>query len=111
MIAVEGCYWGSPYEVRVYDFSNPMSPPWPILHLDQANDRFCGWIDVESCKIGRCYDVVNLPGHPCHGIREDKLTEDQYEEIERLANEQGKDEEDFYEEKTDSIFWRQTCTS
>lgn len=28
-ISFEGCYWGCPYEVVTYDFTNPMELPWP----------------------------------------------------------------------------------
>lgn len=30
-IVVDGCYWASPYELRIYDFSNPLANTFPVL--------------------------------------------------------------------------------
>lgn len=105
LIAVEGCFWAAPYEVVIFDISDPMNPPWPEVHRDDKNDHFGGWNDATSAEIGRAYDAVNVPGHRLHGKSEDEMTIEEMEEIERLAHEQGKDEEDLYAQVEDTVTW------
>lgn len=33
-LKISGCYWAAPYEHITFDFSNPMSPPYPILLVE-----------------------------------------------------------------------------
>ena len=33
-LVISGCFWGFPYERTTFDFSNPMSPPYPILNIE-----------------------------------------------------------------------------
>ena len=44
-LAVGGCYWACPWDMRVYDFSSPLSVPLPILaHFQGASHlEFCHW--------------------------------------------------------------------
>lgn len=71
-LAVEGCFWGAPYEVWLVDFSDPMKMPLPVLHKDRAHDTFAGWTGPESCKIGETYDVyVPLNKKECELTGED----------------------------------------
>jgi hypothetical protein len=30
-LVMEGCYWGCPYQVRMYDVSEPLNVPWPVI--------------------------------------------------------------------------------
>lgn len=32
-LTISGCYWAAPYEHITFDFSTPMSPPYPILEI------------------------------------------------------------------------------
>jgi len=55
LLAVQGCVWGSPYYVNIYDFSSPLSLPLPLrqqaIDLDDNGDDFGGWIDNETIRI------------------------------------------------------------
>lgn len=52
MLAVDGCYWAAPYEVRIYDFSAPMTLPWPLLSPDFDSDPdFVRWTSDEACLL------------------------------------------------------------
>lgn len=44
-ISVEGCVWGVPYEMVVYDFSNPMDPPYTELERNWVMDD---WEDEDE---------------------------------------------------------------
>lgn len=107
LLAVEGCYWGGPYEVVIFDFTNPMSNEPPVeIHRDAEHDAFCGWVDEHSCKIGRRFDVVNLPGHPLHGKSEHAMSLDELKEVEREGIARGfAVDEDFYTKKEESTVW------
>lgn len=52
-LAVIGCHWACPYEVRVFDFSKPMELPLSeikIVSLDDSELDFVEWIDNRSFK-------------------------------------------------------------
>lgn len=44
VMMVEGCYWASTYEFRLYDFSDPMNG-WPLLEIEGTED---GYIDISQ---------------------------------------------------------------
>ena len=67
------------------DFAEPMNTPWLILGTDE-DDNFDGWTDDNTCKIGRRYEVVNLPGHALHGKKEDDCTADELGAVETEAS-------------------------
>ncbi len=57
-LAVIGCFWACPYEVRVYDFSNPLVLPLPeikTVSLEDSELHGIEWIDNYSFKT-KCYD-------------------------------------------------------
>ncbi len=33
-LVIAGCYWAAPYERITFDFSNPMSPPYRIIKIE-----------------------------------------------------------------------------
>lgn len=37
-LIVIGCYWGCPYERTTFDFSQPLSPPYPVLRVEEIDD-------------------------------------------------------------------------
>lgn len=39
LIIVDGCFWAAPYEIKIYDFSDPMNG-WPELEIESPNDCF-----------------------------------------------------------------------
>ena len=99
LLAVVGCYWGSPYEVVIYDFSNPMDAPWIILNRDIDNDTFVKWIDNTSCEIGRAYEFSKVYNKREKDLTEEELidTDDREAAGEKYSN--------LWEFKTDSIVW------
>ena len=109
VLAVPGCYWGSPMEMILVDFANPMQPPWLILDRDE-DEHFCGWSADGTCNIGRRFEVVDIEGHPLHGKKEDDCTIDELEQVEAYAQEhdlpEGPDGEDpGWRYQTESHVW------
>lgn len=93
MLAVDGCYWASSYEVVIYDFTNPMNPPWEELCRDPDNDNFCGWINNDSCKIVKRYEWSLL-----HNKNVNILTDEEEEELEHYKGKK-------YEMREETIIW------
>jgi hypothetical protein len=53
-LAVIGCYWACPYELRVYDCAQPLSLPLPTIQtvaLLANNEAFGGWIDDHAFRL------------------------------------------------------------
>ena len=50
-LTVEGCYWGGPYHVRIFDFSDPMTLPFDVEYDTDALefDTF-KWIDDHTIE-------------------------------------------------------------
>lgn len=95
MMAVSGCYWAAPYEVRIYDITKPLEP-FNTIDDDElvGADRFLGWNDDNSCRIRRGYDVRKSDGKPYH-----LLTDEEQEEVDNNWRElEGW--------KEDEIVWR-----
>lgn len=85
---MEGCYWGGPYEVWLFDISDPMAP----RVLWKGIGDFGGWESPDSARVvGLLHDVVSLPGHPLHGKSESYCTIDDLHEVEREARARGLD--------------------
>lgn len=97
ILAVPGCFWGGPYTVRFFDFSNPMSLPHPLIAEDQnADDVNHPWIDDSSCVVGYRRDYVDLPGHRLHDKCETEVCdgpEEDLDEIEAEAKRRGQENE------------------
>ena len=52
-LAVIGCYWACPYEIKIYEFNNPLVLPLAEIEtipLETNNDNI-EWIDDQSFKI------------------------------------------------------------
>jgi hypothetical protein len=104
LLAVDGCYWAASYEVMMYDFSEPMQPPWQLLNGNGNYYEFNGWIDNVSCKIGHEEERIKLPDtapeehKKFNGMLYDDLTEEQADILDTY--------EDCYETKTvDDEVW------
>ena len=84
-LAVEGCYWGAPYEIIVVDFSHPMRD-LPILRQEQ--DEFYEWVEGDADTLDLFQD-----GRICllfDGKRELDLT-DEEEDAAISAEDEGKE--------------------
>jgi hypothetical protein len=67
MLLVSGCYWACPYEFVIFDFSEPMSPPWKeLFRCDQGGcddeDVIDDWVDNETCRLGAYYRTRKSDG-------------------------------------------------
>lgn len=67
MLLVSGCYWACPYEFVIFDFAEPMQPPWEILfRCDQGacdeEDVIDDWVDHETCRLGAYYRTRKSDG-------------------------------------------------
>lgn len=53
MLAVEGCFWACPYEIVLYDFSDPMNLPYKqLLRADMYSDTSLhGWSDKNEMML------------------------------------------------------------
>jgi hypothetical protein len=82
-LAVEGCHWGAPYEVRIFDFSEPMKAPWPLLYIPPTT----GEADFGSWDG----DTVHMEGeveyYPSYGKCWFELSEAETEEVDNLEEE------------------------
>ena len=83
-LAVDGCVWAGPYEVRIFDAADPMNPT-PLARIVDA--EFRGWIDDRRCRVLREFEFVRAPGHPLDGRRVDTLDEAEDDVLERALAE------------------------
>lgn len=51
ILAVEGCYFACPYEVRMYDFKNPLSHPLPPIGYGYDLETFVRWQDANTAVL------------------------------------------------------------
>lgn len=103
LLAVEGCYWAAPYELVIYDFSEPLSPLIEI-YRDQHNDVFDGWLDDNSCKVGimqEFYQTLDGEERLYTGFE----THEEFEAIWEMGAALGIDEDDVLQERVKSIVW------
>jgi hypothetical protein len=95
-LAVSGCIWAGPYEVKIFDVSNPIQFPWPILYeSDYSSDSIVwGQDGGEFAMLGNerefC-DFVGKDEYECE-IKD-------FEKIEAEAKRLGIDEDDLWEDK------------
>ncbi len=50
-IAVEGCIWAAPYQIKIFDISDPMKLPYPCLFettMDDEYGKVIGWKNKEE---------------------------------------------------------------
>jgi hypothetical protein len=72
LIAVDGCYWACPYEIKIYDFSNPMKPPFECLTEDYSIEKFNGWNVDDTCSIYVEYETRKSDGKPIKDLSEEE---------------------------------------
>lgn len=99
-IACAGCVWGSTYSIRVFDFSEPMTPPGSPLHISPGMADECRWNNDGSLSYGYEYE---------HNLVLDKPEWDETEEewtlMEKLEEERPYSE--LYEYRLmDKAVWR-----
>ncbi|WP_243398003.1 hypothetical protein [Leptospira kmetyi] len=50
-LAVEGCIWGAPYQIKVFDIKNPMDIPYALLketNWDEEYESIKGWANANE---------------------------------------------------------------
>ena len=63
VLAVDGCYWASPYEVVFFDFSDPANLPLPeIDRCEGITDPIIGWVDNKTFVFTVAYAVRKSDG-------------------------------------------------
>lgn len=75
-LAVEGCYWGAPYEVRFYDFTNPMESLPQLsdgLKDHERADSFFGWNENNTASFGTLVDVRSSDGKPLNELTPEEI--------------------------------------
>lgn len=99
-LAVSGCYWACPSEVRIFDFSDPLKMPWPELHRDTDRETISWDYDEngEFAEIGTLREVCKT-----NGKDEYECTMEELKEIEKQAERLGIPEDDMWEEKKTNV--------
>jgi hypothetical protein len=65
ILAVDGCYWGCPYNVVFYDFRDPETFPFRELdRVDHIVDQCEGWTDNETFVLKREVEFRMSHGAP-----------------------------------------------
>lgn len=98
LVAVFGCYWACPYDLRVYDFSEPDKTPLKLLSERdiQGNDSVIGWKDDKTIHIRREIDLRKSDGKEIDKLKLDELNE---------FLKKCEDGEDDITERFEDIFW------
>lgn len=97
LLAVSGCFWGAPYDIKVFDFSNPLHIPWKEYDLGYGDLKFVEWFDNNSIKFERTRYLV-----PEFHKNEEELTEEEDEIVqEKIKN----GEKGVIIKETDEFIW------
>ncbi|HUF03214.1 MAG TPA: hypothetical protein VMM38_03480 [Aridibacter sp.] len=78
MLAVDGCIWGAPYEIRFYDFRIPDEPPYEQLGSVEGIHDADGWLDNETFSLSK-----ESYHRKSDGASYDELSKDDQREIEK----------------------------
>lgn len=75
-LALSGCYWACPYEVRFVDFSDPMEH-MPVLSRIDSADSVLSWHadKPDTCDIGAQYEYCTVVGKPTSEMTSEELAE------------------------------------
>lgn len=76
-IAVEGCIWAAPYEVRLYDFSDPMAMPWPEVKIKNAPGwewtTVVGWDEDDILELEKEFEFSMSTGKRTDDMEPDEV--------------------------------------
>ncbi|MEZ4474684.1 MAG: hypothetical protein R3F60_28635 [bacterium] len=85
-LAVSGCYWGAPYEVRLIDLSDPLTH-LPIVKIVESGADYAWQVDQpDTCTIQREIEICAPTGTPADAMSEEEEAD---AERRRLAREPG----------------------
>ena len=97
-LAVEGCIWAAPYEVRFYDFTDPAAMPLPELDRIAGNyAKGVGWETPEEfvVKVNRTYRKTD---GAC------------YDDLSREAQDELDSDSALGEDRDEIVRWRRVAT-
>jgi hypothetical protein len=77
-LAVDGCVWAAPYELRLYDFTDPMVLPFPELARFEGLERVIGWESDRTVAFEIAYSA-----RKSDGARYMDLTDEEQLELDR----------------------------
>ncbi|QPJ61540.1 MAG: hypothetical protein G3M70_06415 [Candidatus Nitronauta litoralis] len=84
LLAVEGCYWGCPYEVVFFDFKDPDLLPYKeLLRVDDL-DNSEGWINNDTFRMTQEVHVRAADKRPYKQLSEKE--QDEMDENDELAS-------------------------
>ncbi len=86
LIAVDGCYWGCPYELVVYDFSQPDVLPYKeVTRIDSLHECL-GWNENNELIVKRIIEVRKSDKKPYNQLteKEQKILDDDLSLIESI---------------------------
>ena len=84
MLAVEGCYWGAPRDLVIFDFEEPRNLPYKeIAHFHQL-EKFSGWNVDNSLETTIMKFARKSDGKFC-----EDLTEEEEDRIDKGLDEEG----------------------
>lgn len=73
VLAVSGCFWAAPYEIVLYDFSEPMKfPYWELERWDDAED-FDAWETAGTLRLSRTLEVRKSDGKPLDDLSYEEM--------------------------------------
>lgn len=85
MLAVEGCFWACPWEIRVYDFADPMNHPLAELGSGGELDTFIRWDGDNSLVMSgeeNRHKTLSVSHRDLESqVRSGLINEDQYEAL------------------------------
>jgi hypothetical protein len=63
VLAMDGCYWACPYDLVLFDFSDPARLPLPeIQRFEDIADPVIGWVDNATFAFTVTYEVRKSDG-------------------------------------------------
>lgn len=74
-LAVDGCVWACPYELRVYDFADPTVLPFPELARFDGLENVIGWESDETIAFEVGYDVRKSDGAKYNDLTDQEQSE------------------------------------
>lgn len=102
LLLVDGCYWASSYQYKIYDFSDPLSVPKSVGEINHEDIQEAEWIDDSSCKLTIEYEWCILKNK-----RTRDLTDEEEEEVEELRkNDPDKNFSKFYKDMKEDRIWK-----
>lgn len=82
LLAVEGCYWGAPWQIKIFDITNILEGPKEIPIENYESEGFWWfdakiekWINNNTIEISTTRDLITY-----FNKYEDELTDEEYEE-------------------------------